>query len=172
VRPKKRIYIIKRLLRTKKNKMRLLSHWLEVNPLEIKIIADRWTIKEKEFYKYWIENQDLRLTQALLHVGIIKKSYGMLMYEEEVQGIIESNIASARDIILCGKSYDIDGNKLKNINWVLLRDLETPYISKILKLKNVDPIYLGFLYEEYHNRMTTPHRVTDEKFFQKNLHSN
>jgi hypothetical protein len=171
MRPKKRIYLIKKLLKSKKNKIKLLSYWLEGNPLEIKIIANRWTVKEKEIYSYWLENQDLRLTQVLLYSGVIKNTYGMLIHEEEVQGIIDSGIAHPRDILLWGNNYDKSGNKLKTTNWILLRDLETSYITNILKLKNINPIYLEFLNEEYYNRMTTPHRVTDEKFFQKSLHS-
>lgn len=155
----KRIPIILEVLKDKTNKLKVLNYLFKPAPrtrlkfddayVYINDILDIWENHYKEFSKLWIENPDLRLTQVLVNAGISSNFPGLWYFFEDEEIIVNTNILQPRDIYFWGQQYDKNSNKLPETNFILIKDMETSHIEKILNLYHDLLLYVSETYITY-----------------------
>ena len=82
---------------------------------------------------YWIKNPDQRLTQVLVNTGSIANFPGLWYYVEETDWLVKNKYLKFEDIHFWGRNFTKDGKKLKETEFVLLKDLTNSHIKNILR---------------------------------------
>lgn len=149
MRQQHRIPIILDVLKDNDNKRVVLEHLFKPKPgtqmeigmpfYEIDNIIKAWKLSEDLVKKLWIKNPDLRLTQALINVGVMPNFPGFYYYIEDEQLMIDTGLLEARDILFWGQNYDKDNNRLDETNYILIRDINDGHLQAILDDVFKDP---------------------------------
>lgn len=80
---------------------------------------------------FWESAPYNSFTQTLICMGLIPD--GPIWNIEDEELFTELGILEERDIYFWGKRYTKDGKIMPNYKFVLIKDMETPYIKSILR---------------------------------------
>jgi hypothetical protein len=80
--------------------------------------------------KYWEENPEQRIGQVLINLGLINDSLFIWLDTEE--DILESFGIPLSEFLLWGNAYDKNMNRLPEINWIRIKDMNTDHIKSVL----------------------------------------
>lgn len=132
---------------------KLFIKWFDTNfeAVELAILRDIEKIRD-----YWKGNSDLRFAQVILNMGYIPNIPGVWYYNEDIDVLIDLG-CEPRDVMLWGKNYDKDMNRLPETKWILIKDLETDHIKSIFKYfkemgRELNPTYKKVLKDELKTR--------------------
>lgn len=99
----------------------------------------------------WKEVPDWRLGQLLVNEGYIP-DYTKLFYLEEDDWLIEHKACGIEDIKFWGSIFDKEMNRLPQIKYRLLKDLEDAHIQAILDMFNDGLMNINEDYRNYFNK--------------------
>ena len=130
MRPKERIPIFIKHV----NIRQLITDWFKnqkLPNLSMSKVIKEITTKILYLTQYWQDNPDLRFSQVLINTGLLPNIPGTWFYETDTEILIKQG-CQPRDIILWGKNFDKEGNRLPKTEWILIKDLPTDHIKNIL----------------------------------------
>ena len=110
----------------------LLNIWkiypndIDAESYEKIIINNIDTIRE-----FWHENYDLRFSQVLINLGLIENFPGF-WYNYEEEYILKEQGYKPRDYIFWGNVYDKNGKKLDEVNYILIKNMNTDHIQNLI----------------------------------------
>lgn len=88
-------------------------------------------IHSEEFIDFWLDNSDLRFSQALVNQYVIPNYTGFWYYIEEDE-ILEQLGIESREYLLWGQNYDENMNLLPKTIRKPIKDLTIEHIQAIL----------------------------------------
>ena len=94
-------------------------------------IVNKYYNKLSEIKSFWLDNPDLRFSQALVAKEIIPNIPGSWYYMEENE-ILDQLGFDPRNYLLWGQVFDKDMNRLPEPIYRPIKDLETGHIQAIL----------------------------------------
>lgn len=100
-----------------------------IDKVEKDILDNIVDIKEK-----WNYMPDLRFSQVLIGLNYITNQPGSWFYYEEDQ-ILKLQGHKPRDYVFWGNLYDKDGIELSEVNYILIKNLNTDHIQKLINSK-------------------------------------
>jgi len=141
MRQKRRIPIILKVLKDDKNKTKLLEFWFKQkkdqtsidDPIyHIKELVEKWNKNYLEIKNFWENSPDLRLAQVLIIKRILFNTRGFWYIQEDEILMAELKFLEPREILFWDKNYDADMNELKETEYILIKNMDTNHIEKIL----------------------------------------
>jgi len=96
----------------------------DINEILININARKLDIKN-----YWLLNQDQRISQVLVNLGIIPNMSGIWYYMEEIEILKELGVPP-RDYLLWG--HYIDRKNPNSLRYSVIKELSSDHIKNIL----------------------------------------
>ena len=103
------------------------------------------TTKMLYLTQYWNDNSYLRFSQVLVNTGVLPNIAGTWYNDEELDILLKQG-CKVRDVMLWGKNYDKDMNKLFETEWILLKDMSDNHIKAILDDVKLKKYKLGEQY--------------------------
>ncbi len=156
IKRKKELDIIIPLLKSNKNKEKVLEVWfrpkigtqMEIGMpfYDIPEIVKRWENNWDKFKTFWKNNTQLRLSQVLINLDIMDNYPGVYYYYTDTATIISAGLLEERDIYLWGNNYDKSGNKLNSVKYILIKNIETEHIKKIIEEVENQKLYVSEKY--------------------------
>lgn len=109
----------------------------------------RYFEKNKDkLQKSWEQYPDQRLGQFLINNSIINDDF-TLYNIEETKWLIDKELVEPRQMLFWGQIYDKDGNKLPEVRYSPIMDLNTEHIEKILETQHhISKLYKNAFEEE------------------------
>lgn len=96
----------------------------------------------------WLNNYDLRLGQLLIKENYLSDTL-VLWNVDEVEWLIKNKLCNIEDICFWGRTRDSNNNKLPEIQYILLKDLETAHIAAIIDYCEDNNYKINENYKEY-----------------------
>lgn len=136
------------------NRIPIILKFFRENPTQLSMFLFNIKLTKpvelsEEFEKFWLENPDLRLGQALINYNVIKDS--TVWFKEEDNWLIDHGYFKLEEIKFWGVNYDKEGNRLPETQYKLLKDLDIEHIKNIIKwfekhnpLDKINPFYLEY----------------------------
>jgi len=94
-------------------------------------------------YDYWCKYSDLRFGQMLINLGLVPDK--MKIWLDEENNILIDQGCKPREVLLWGRNFDANNNRLPNTEWILIKDMNFHHIKAILndvdKNKYKIPLY-------------------------------
>lgn len=106
----------------------LVNEIWQLNNVNIQRIIDNISDIKKE----WLNFYDLRFSQILTSLGYLPNISGFWYYYEEDE-ILKMQGYKPRDYIFWGNIFDKTGNRLPEVNYILIKDMNTDHIDNLLK---------------------------------------
>lgn len=108
---------------------------------------------------FWMDNQDLRLTQVLVNLGIIPNKPGVWYYTEETDWLVKKGLVKYRDILFWGTYGKHRDQPLRR---VLIKDMSNEHIENVLlNVPNIHPLYQDAFNEEREYRRKNKIKIND-----------
>lgn len=106
---------------------------------DIENYVEKYKENLSDIKKNWEMFPDLRLTQLLIHCGILPNKPGVWFYIEETDYLIENKIVKPEDILFWG-TYGKDGKQ--PLKYITINNMTSEHIEACLKTqKNMNPFY-------------------------------
>lgn len=129
MRVKKRI---NRFLELVDNENLLTNIWkLPLDNGDLRAVLSLIAVKDSDIREYWYSLPDLRYSQVLVNMGIIPNYPGFWYFTEEDE-ILEQQGCISSEYMLWGVNFDKDMNRLPEIDYRFICDLDTGHIEAIL----------------------------------------
>ena len=143
------------------NRIPIVLKFFRENPVQLSMFLynnklTKSPVLSEAFEKYWLENPDLRLGQALINSAITPD--GLAWNKEEVDWLIDHDYFKFEELNFWGSNYDKEGNLLPKTRYKLLKDLDTDHIQAILEFCKDRTNKINSNYLEYFNK-----RLNDEE---------
>jgi hypothetical protein len=128
-----------------------ISDNLELNISQTNLLVNKIKDNIEGITNYWNNNPDLRLGQLLIKQGYTPETL-KLWNCEETDWLVNNNLCAFEDINFWGRTRDINNNKLPQIQYIVLKELDDAHISAILDWCDEHNIKIKPKYEEYFNK--------------------
>lgn len=125
-----------------------ISDNLELNEKQTNLLVNKINDNIQGITNYWNNNPDLRLGQMLIIQGYLPENY-KLFQVEETEWLVENNLCKFEEINFWGRTRDEFNNKLPQIEYILLKDVNDAHISAILDWCEDHNIKINKNYKEY-----------------------
>lgn len=106
----------------------LINDIWKLSNVDVQRIIDNISdIKEK-----WYEMPDMRFSQILVYLSYINNESGFWYYYEEDE-ILKIQGYKPRDYVYWGNIFDKNGNKLPEVNYILIKDMNLDHMQTLIK---------------------------------------
>lgn len=130
MRTPKRLRFLYKFFKSKKNFKMYLR---DVVRLESKNEIEHWCEvfyeKFKDIKIFHQVNPNLRFSQVLQIHNLYKEGFWFFIEDD----IMLMQFVNPREVLYWGNNYSAKGNRLKKTNWILIKDMDTNHIKRILE---------------------------------------
>ena len=126
----KRLRFLYKFFKSKKNFKMYLRDIVQLESKnEINYWSETFFSNFQRYKKFHKENPYLRFSQVLQFFNLYKQGFWFFIEDD----IMLMKFVPAREVLYWGNNYSEKGNRLKKTNWVLIKNMDTEHIKRVLE---------------------------------------
>lgn len=153
----KRLRFLYKFFKSKKNFKMYLRDIVQLESKnEINYWSETFFSNFQRYKKFHKENPYLRFSQVLQFFNLYKQGFWFFIEDD----IMLMKFVPAREVLYWGNNYSAKGNRLKNTNWILIKDMSTEHIKAVLNGNFTNNlVYVKAFNDELKLRENEPTRI-------------